>query len=1166
MATIVTERGPLYRDGRVPVASGRRCKYHRRCMTGWYLRTLGRPRLEREGLERDLERKTAALLTYLACEGPTPRSRLAGLLWPDSGEATARNNLSQLLRRLRLLAGGELVVADQALRLAPELRVDVVELRLAAFEGELDAGRFTPELLDGVDYDDVPEFMDWLLAERESLLALQRDALLQEVEALARAGAYREAAESAELLLELDPVSEEAHRRVMRFHYLAGDRAAALGAYERCRELLQRELGVAPMEQTERLAADIEAGARLERAPATVRPSIPLQVLRPPVLAGRDRELQRMANALAAGRAVFVRGAAGLGKTRLLDDFARRQGVALYASCRPADRDASYAGIARLWRRLLAERRVELAPWERRALGRVLPELAPDEGAGAGSLAELLEAQLRLLHVAHGAGFDLLVLDDLQFADRATVAAIAHLASTSAPADAADVPAPGLLFGFRPEEVSAEHAAVVDELVAEAHAVVVDLAPLTEEESAALLAGLEVTATAGREAELHRHAGGNPFYLVETVRQMLDQGAARAAGALPVPESLGARLERRLAQLPGAARHLAWAAAVIGGRFELELAAEVLERDPLDLAEPLAALERAQVFGDGGFSHDLLAEAAAAQAPAAVRSLLHARSARALQRRGARPGVVAAHLLAAGDERAAAPLLSQAAQEAELALDLAAAERDYGRAGELFAAHGASAEAFEARRQQTHLVVRYLDADEGRRLAERLEAEARTPLQRAQALHLVSFVRLAERRWAEAEALERQGLALLDEEPDPDASAVRSLRVELVSNVAAALFNAGRADEAAAAFEEAAALAEASNDPDHLPTTLSNLAFVRDTQRRQPEAWEVYRAADAAFARAGRYHQHVVLLNNWSYSLRSVGQARRSFEPLARAQELLREYPPDAHVARSHAAQRGTSHAQLGELAPARADLRQALEMAARRGVRLRDVELTLAEVHLYLGELEAAAALLAALRDDPDAPPRERANAALLEARLGAAHLALGAAAGDPEAALARGRELVGEEGAVGVELLLAASEVAAVTGDAERAAAAAARAAELARAGGYDLYLAAAAVRGAAADLAAGRAREALARLAAADEAMRRRDALAFYLPEAAALRHAALAALGEPAGAALHEAVRQVRDVAEALPAELREAFLTRNRVNRSVLGHAGTTAGHPPVTLA
>lgn len=43
------------------------------------------------------ERKMAVLLGYLALEGPTPRSRLAGLLWPDSGEATVRNNLSQAL-------------------------------------------------------------------------------------------------------------------------------------------------------------------------------------------------------------------------------------------------------------------------------------------------------------------------------------------------------------------------------------------------------------------------------------------------------------------------------------------------------------------------------------------------------------------------------------------------------------------------------------------------------------------------------------------------------------------------------------------------------------------------------------------------------------------------------------------------------------------------------------------------------------------------------------------------------------------------------------------------------------------------------------------------------------------------------------------------------------
>lgn len=63
------------------------------------------------------ERRTAALLAYLSLEGPTSRSRLAGLLWPDSGEATARNNLSQLLRRLKGSVGGEFVHIGDALRL-----------------------------------------------------------------------------------------------------------------------------------------------------------------------------------------------------------------------------------------------------------------------------------------------------------------------------------------------------------------------------------------------------------------------------------------------------------------------------------------------------------------------------------------------------------------------------------------------------------------------------------------------------------------------------------------------------------------------------------------------------------------------------------------------------------------------------------------------------------------------------------------------------------------------------------------------------------------------------------------------------------------------------------------------------------------------------------------
>jgi DNA-binding SARP family transcriptional activator len=77
-----------------------------------------------------LDRKPAGLPAYLAWEGPTARARRAGLLWPESAESTARNNLRQTLRRLRTLAGGvELLQGEDVLCLAPGLGGDVALLR-----------------------------------------------------------------------------------------------------------------------------------------------------------------------------------------------------------------------------------------------------------------------------------------------------------------------------------------------------------------------------------------------------------------------------------------------------------------------------------------------------------------------------------------------------------------------------------------------------------------------------------------------------------------------------------------------------------------------------------------------------------------------------------------------------------------------------------------------------------------------------------------------------------------------------------------------------------------------------------------------------------------------------------------------------------------------------
>jgi DNA-binding SARP family transcriptional activator len=76
-----------------------------------------------------LERRTAAVLAHLALEGETLKYRLAAWLWPNSLDATAHNNMRQLLRRLRNLCGLEVVVGEDRIQLAPFVIADASEVQ-----------------------------------------------------------------------------------------------------------------------------------------------------------------------------------------------------------------------------------------------------------------------------------------------------------------------------------------------------------------------------------------------------------------------------------------------------------------------------------------------------------------------------------------------------------------------------------------------------------------------------------------------------------------------------------------------------------------------------------------------------------------------------------------------------------------------------------------------------------------------------------------------------------------------------------------------------------------------------------------------------------------------------------------------------------------------------
>jgi DNA-binding SARP family transcriptional activator len=280
------------------------------------LEVLGEARLLGDAEPLPLHRRAAAVLAYLALEGPTPKYRLAGMLWPDSGEDTARNNMRQLLRRLRANTGAALVLGTEIISLSGGVTTDALELQSHVHDSRyVEALALSGGLLGTLDFDDCPDFDAWLSQAREQVLDLRRRSASAASEACEQRGELAEALGFAQRLLALDPLAEEAYRRLMRLHYLAGDRASALGLFERCRQMLREEFDATPHPSTAALARDIERGQVRPIAASAPAPPLPLTLLRPSKQVGRQHEWGEMEEAWLARRVIVLMAEPGLGKT-----------------------------------------------------------------------------------------------------------------------------------------------------------------------------------------------------------------------------------------------------------------------------------------------------------------------------------------------------------------------------------------------------------------------------------------------------------------------------------------------------------------------------------------------------------------------------------------------------------------------------------------------------------------------------------------------------------------------------------------------------------------------------------------------------------------------------------------------------------------------------------
>ena len=276
--------------------------------------------------------KVLALLVYLAVESDRAHRRtvLASLLWPEQPEHAARHSLSQALFHLRHIFYGDahnpiLVVTRDTLRFnqTSDTWIDVAAFRTLldrSINGDLQLieraiALYRGDFLEERTIAGSAELEEWALLTREQLRNGACEALRRLTEPTVWLRDATKACDYAQRWLELDPLCEEAYRRHMALLARTGQRTAALVEFERCRAVLDTELGIAPEPATlalyEQLKADPPGTQPTTPLPQTARYAFPF--------VGRTKELVDIGTRLVNPecRLLTVTGLGGSGKTRL---------------------------------------------------------------------------------------------------------------------------------------------------------------------------------------------------------------------------------------------------------------------------------------------------------------------------------------------------------------------------------------------------------------------------------------------------------------------------------------------------------------------------------------------------------------------------------------------------------------------------------------------------------------------------------------------------------------------------------------------------------------------------------------------------------------------------------------------------------------------------------
>ncbi|MBV9333645.1 MAG: AAA family ATPase, partial [Candidatus Eremiobacteraeota bacterium] len=588
--------------------------------------------------------KVVPLLAHLLlnCRRPVSRDDVAFALWPDDTEAAARANLRRHLHYLRELLPHSRTpwfITDArtaSWNPAARVRVDVSDFEQCAADPEQleKAVAMYGELLQG--YDD-----EWLMPIRERLHRSYVESLFELVRRARGRRDSSSASEYLERILSDDPWREDGVRALMAVRVESGDRSSALQLCAQFEQRLNVEMGAQLMPETIALRYAIEHGHPL--------PAVPLMPVARPAsgelndlpFEGRANELERLRELWQgslgdSGALALILGEAGIGKTRLISEFAvqaEETGARVLWGTTSSPETAAYQPISEILRAALGF--IDLRSRDEYDLGilaRVIPELRSkdvvDQG-GEPPVEKLFDVVADLFIELARPRPALFVLEDIHAAGQATIEMLEHIAQKCRHY--------AIFIVATLREGEPHTADILSRLRRRQDKVnvpTIPLGPLPEAASRSIAAKL--LGKRSDASDVAARASGHPLFLAQLLY------AAKAADtnvdALPagLRESINARTDR----LSPPAIFLLRAAAIAGNAFDLEIVGESLgwnesrltsAADELIERRLIRETARSRAF-DYEFAHDLIAVAAYDSLDERERRRLHRRTARACER------------------------------------------------------------------------------------------------------------------------------------------------------------------------------------------------------------------------------------------------------------------------------------------------------------------------------------------------------------------------------------------------------------------------------------------------------------------------------------------------------------------------------------------------------